>query len=73
MYQSLPIFWSYECDYIWILELESAGQGFWHPDPVTPRYRLPRPGPDRKIVNFVAPTPDRRDYIFPGPDRTETI
>ena len=50
-----------------------AGQRFWNPDPVLPRYLLPRPGPDRKIVNFMAPTPDRPDYIFPGPDRTETI
>ena len=50
-----------------------AGQGFWHPDPVMPRYHLPQLGPDRKIANFMAPTPDRPDYIFPGPDQTDYI
>ena len=42
---------------------------FWHPDPILPHYLLPRPGLDRKIVNFMAPTTDRPDYIFPGLDR----
>ena len=33
------------------------------------------PDPDRteKIVNLIVPTPDRPDYISPGPDQTETI
>ena len=49
------------------------GKIFWHPDPEMPRYLLPRPGPDWKIVNPMASTPDRPDNIFPGLDRTETI
>ena len=48
-----------------------AGQGFWHPDPIMPHYFLPQPGPDQKIVNFMAPTLDRPNYILP--DQTETI
>ena len=39
-------------------------------DPVRPRYLLPRPVPDPKVVNVMAPTTDRLDYILPGPDRT---
>ena len=51
-----------------------AGQGFWHPDPILPRYfATTRTGPKKKKVNFIAPTPDRPNYIFPGLDRTETI
>ena len=45
------------------LTLESCGARFLVPDPV-----LPRPELDRKIVNFMASTLDRPDYIFPGPD-----
>ena len=33
-----------------------AGQDFWHPDPVMPHDILPRPGPNPKKVNFMAPT-----------------
>ena len=48
-----------------------AGQGFWHPDPVIPRYLLPRPGPDQKIVNFMDPNPGSTRLHLPrtGPDR----
>ena len=34
---------------------------------------LPRPGPNTKIVDFMAPTPDWPDYILPGPDQNETF
>ena len=44
------------------------GKGFWYPDPVMPRYTLPRPGPDRKIFNFMA-RPQTNQIIF-GLDRT---
>ena len=33
------------------------------------RNLLPRPGPNPKIVNFMAPTPDWPNYFLPGPKR----
>ena len=38
-----------------------------------PRNLLPRPGPNPKIVNLMAPIPDRPDYILPGLDWTKTF
>ena len=54
---------------MWELIKSSAGQSFWHPDPVMSRYIWPQPGPDQKIINFMAPIPNWPDYILPGPDR----
>ena len=55
---------------IYLLEWQSAvGQGFWHS--VTPCNLLHRPGPDPKIVNVMAPTPDWPISRLPGLDRTK--
>ena len=60
----------YDVNKFEFFNVESCRASFWHPDPLMPCYVLPRPGPDQKMVYFMAPTPD---YIFPGLDRTETI
>ena len=51
------------------LEVVSCGARFLAPRPRSAPISFARPGPDRKIVNFMAPplTPDRPDYIFPEP------
>ena len=54
-----------------VSRLESYGARYH--DPVMSHNLLPRLGTNPKIVNFMAPTPNRSDYILPGPDRTETF
>ena len=51
--------------------VESCGARFLAP--VMSCYFLPWPRLDQKIVSFMAPTPDRPNYILPRLDRTETI
>ena len=47
------------------------GKVFWHPDFAVTRYLLPWPGPDWKIINFVAP-PHPHLIVF-WPDRSKLL
>ena len=51
-----------------LIPLKDSGCTGWHPNPV-----MPRPRPNQKIINFMAPTLDQPDYIVPGQDRTKTV